>query len=326
MRVLVTGASGFIGSHVAESLARGSHHVVATGRDCKALEPLASLGCQTVSADLTSDALSPLVNGCEAIVHCAAMAAPWGDRASFWRHNVLATERLLAAAQKAGSVSRLVHLSSPSIYFSWRDELDRSEEFEPPRRWPTPYAETKWIAECRVREARSLGPIILRPRAVFGPRDRAILPRLAAVARRGRFPLPDAGRAWTDVTAVANVVIAVEAALRSPSSIEGRAFNITNGTPLQVRDLLTRLFAVLGISTRFVSIPRIVGSAAASLIEAYHRRRPGAPEPRVTRYGMGLLGYSQTLSIAAARDLLGYQPRVSIDEGLALYAQWWAAR
>jgi len=326
MQILVTGASGLIGSHVAESLARTGHRVVATGRNTQALKPLVDLGCQAVSADLASDSLSTLVNGCEAIVQCAAMAAPWGDRLVFWRHNVLATERLLAAAKNARSVSRFVQLSSPSIYFSWQDELDRTEAFEPPRRWPTPYAETKWIAECRVREARSLGPIILRPRAVFGPRDRAIMPRLVAVARRGRFPLPGGGRAWTDVTAVANVVIAVEAALNAHPSIEGRAFNITNGTPLQVRDVLTRLFSVLHIRTRFVSIPRVMGAAAAAVIEAYHRRRPGAPEPPVTRYGMGLLGYSQTLSIAAARDLLGYQPRVSIDEGLARYAQWWAAQ
>ena len=131
MQILVTGASGLIGSHVAESLARSGHRVVATGRNAQALKPLADLGCQAVSADLASDSLSTLVNGCEAIVHCAAMAAPWGDRLVFWRHNVLATERLLSAAQNARSVSRFVHLSSPSIYFSWRDELDRTEAFEP---------------------------------------------------------------------------------------------------------------------------------------------------------------------------------------------------
>lgn len=326
MQILITGASGFIGSHIAQALVRGGHRVVATGRNIQSLKPLADLGCETVRADLASDPLAMLVTGCEAVVHCAAMAAPWGDRALFCRHNVLATERLLAAAQSAGSVSRLVHLSSPSIYFSWRDELGRGEAFEPPRRWPTPYAETKWISECRVREASTLGPVILRPRAVFGPGDRAIMPRLMAVARRGCFPLPDGGRAWTDVTAIANVVSAVEAALQAHRSLEGRAFNITNGTPLQVHDLLTQIFSALRMRVRFVNIPRVIGIAAAALIEAYHRRRPGGAEPAVTRYGMGLLGYSQTLSITAARDLLGYQPRVSIHEGLASYAQWWAAQ
>lgn len=326
MQILVTGASGFIGSHVAESLARAGHRVVATGRSASALQPLASLNCLTVSADLAADPLNPLIAGCDAIVHCAALAAPWGDRSAFWRNNVLATERLIAAAQNVQSVSRFVHLSSPSIYFCWRDELDRSETFNPPARWPTPYAETKWIAECRVREARALGPIILRPRAVFGPRDRAIVPRLVAVARRGRFPLPGGGRAWTDVTYISNVVAAVEAALEPNKLAVGRAFNITNGTPLTVRDLLTKLFSALEISTHFINIPRMIGVAAASLAEAFSRRLPGAPEPRVTQYGMGLLAYSQTLSIATARDLLRYQPRVSIDEGLARYAHWWATQ
>jgi nucleoside-diphosphate-sugar epimerase len=326
MKILVTGASGFIGSHVAESLARDGHQVVATGRNLTGLEPLAALGCDAVRADLTSDRLSVVVEGCEAVVHCAAMATPWGDRAAFWQHNVLATERLLISAREAGSVSRFVHVSSPSIYFAWRDQLDRGENFDPPKRWATPYAETKWISECRVREARDLGPIILRPRAVFGPRDQSILPRLVAIAQRGQFPLPAAGRAWTDVTEVTNVVIAVKAALMCARSNEGRAYNITNGSSLQVRDLLTRLFAALQIRTRFISIPRILATSAASVIEAYYRRLPGTPEPRVTRYGIGLLGYSQTLSIAAAREDFGYHPQVSIDTGLARYAQWWAAQ
>lgn len=326
MKVVVTGATGFIGSHVAESLARAGHQVVAGGRNQKALERLTALGCIPITADLTGDPLLPLVKGCEAIVHCAALASPWGERAAFWHHNVVATERLIAAARDAGSVSRFVHLSSPSIYFSWRDQLNRGEAFEPPACWPTHYAETKWISECRVQEARDLGPIVLRPRAVFGPRDQSILPRLVAIARRGRFPLPGAGRAWTDVTEVSNVVLAVQAALRSPIVNEGRAFNITNNSPLQVHDLLTRLLTALRIHTRFINIPRWAALAVASVNEVYHRHLPGKPEPRVTRYGIGLLGYSQTLSIVAAREALGYKPQVSIDAGLARYAHWISAQ
>ncbi len=162
-----TGATGFIGSHVAESLARAGHQVVAGGRNQKALERLTALGCIPITADLTGEPLLPLVKGCEAIVHCAALASPWGERAAFWHHNVVATERLIAAACNVRF--RFVH-TSPSIYFSWRDQLNRGEAFEPRACWPTHYAETKWISECRVQEARDLGPIVLRPRAVFGPR------------------------------------------------------------------------------------------------------------------------------------------------------------
>lgn len=278
------------------------------------------------ACDLSRDPLDSLIHDCEVIVHCAARASPWGPREIFWRDNVLATERLLAAARRAGTVRRLVHVSTPSIYFNGRDQLDRNEEFHAPRHWPTAYAETKWAAECRVRADSSLNPVILRPRAVFGPGDRAIAPRLIAIAERGIVPLPGGGDALTDVTYIDNVIDAIEAAVRAPVSTVGRAFNITNGEPIMVRDLLTRLFGALGIRARQVAVPRVLVNLAARASEAIAALRPGKPEPRITRYGAGLLSYSQTLCIDAARSELGYAPFVSIDDGLARYAAWWKAQ
>lgn len=323
MRVLVTGASGFIGSHAAMNLAARGYEVVATGRNHERLRRLVRPGCRIVPADLSNSDLSAMIEGCHAIVHSAARASPWGPRSLFWNDNVVVTQRLVDAARRSGSVRRFVLVSTPSIYFQTRDQLQRTEEFTPPERWPTYYAETKWIAELCVRAAPELGPVILRPRAVFGPRDAAIVPRLVAVAKTGLFPLPDSGRAWADVTYVDNAVGAIAAAIEGGCEIEGRAFNITNGQPIQVRDLAERLFGALKIETRFVSIPRTAALVLASLSEQLAKLRPGRPEPRLTRYGVGLLGYSQTLSIAAARQVLGYEPRVSIDEGIERYARWW---
>jgi nucleoside-diphosphate-sugar epimerase len=323
MRVLVTGAAGFIGSHTARRFAARGHEVIATARNT---QPVREGSIQWSACDLAQDPLDALTRDCEVIVHCAARAAPWGPREIFWRDNVLATERLLASARRAGTVRRFVHVSTPSIYFNGRDQFDRSEEFIAPRRWPTAYAESKWAAECRVRAEPSLGAVILRPRAVFGPGDRAIAPRLIALAERGLVPLPGGGGALTDVTYVDNVVDAVEAAARASDSAVGRAFNITNGEPITVRDLLTRLFGALGIHARLVSLPRVFVSLAARASETFAALRPGKPEPRITRYGAGLLSYSQTLCIDAARRQLGYAPAVSISDGLARYATWWKAQ
>ena len=324
MRVLVTGASGFIGSHAAEQLSALGHDVVATGRSENRLRRLAELGCRVVAADLSQSKLGGLVAGCDAIVHSAARASPWGKRSMFWNDNVVATQRLVEAARETGTVHRFVLISTPSIYFRPRDQLQLTEAFTPPQRWETAYAETKWLAETHVRAAPELGPVILRPRAVFGPRDSAIVPRLVAVAKSGTFPLPGGGRAWADVTYIDNVVAAIVAALEGGREIESQAFNITNGQPIQVRDLAGRLFRALGIQTRFVSIPRAVVLALANISERVAMLRPGQPEPRLTRYGVGLLAFSQTLSIEAARQGLRYQPRVSIDEGIERYARWCA--
>ncbi len=243
MSVLVTGASGFIGHHVVRTLRSRGEDVVATGRRAGALQPLQEAGARVVTANLATDSLREMVRGCHAVVHCAAMAAPWGKRDAFVRDNVTATERLLEAAAEAG-VQRFVHISSPSIYSAFEHQVNVDEAFTAPARWANPYGETKWLSEQRVFDPRfaSLQPVALRPRAVFGEGDRAIVPRVLAVARRGRFPLIDGGASLIDVTYVGNVVSAIETALSTPRENCGRAYNITNGEPMAVRELLTKLF------------------------------------------------------------------------------------
>jgi nucleoside-diphosphate-sugar epimerase len=319
MRVLVTGASGFIGSHVMRRLLSSGHQVIATTRT-----PVQFDGVSVHTLDLATGDLSTAVTGCDAIVHCAARASPWGAHQQFFNDNVLATQRLIDAARAAGSVRRFIHLSTPSIYFRFRDEQNISETFAPPAHWATHYAATKWTAECAVLAARELGPIALRPRAVFGPGDRAIVPRLLAVAKRGWFPLPDKGEARIDVTCVANLLDAIELALAAPGNAEGQAYNISNGTPIAVHELLERLFQALHLQVRYLPVSRRVAIATAA--EAIARLLPGMPEPRITRYGIGLLAFSQTLDIAKARCDLGYRANMSFEDGVRDYARWWHAQ
>lgn len=319
MRILVTGASGFIGSHVARRLADAGHAVIATGRDVSRLAPLAGVA-RTTAADLARDPLGLLVSGCDVVVHCAALSAPWGRPAEFHRANVVATERLLDAAAGAG-VRRLVHLGSPSIYFRFRDQYDLDEDFEPPARWITAYARSKWESECRVRAATGLETLVLRPRAVFGQGDRAILPRLLAVAERGWFPVPHAGRALVDVTHVDNLADLVVRCLDAGVPAQGRAYNVTNGEPVRVSELLDLLFRALGREVRQVPIPRAPMLALASAAECLARWRRDRPEPRLSRYGIGVLGYSQTLDIGRARRELGYRPSLGLADGIAKLAR-----
>lgn len=324
-RILVTGATGFIGGHVARRLVDTGHTVIATGRNAARL---ATMGARSraMAADLASAPLEPLLQGCDAVVHCAALSSPWGRRKDFQSANVLATERLLAAARRE-RVPRFVHLASPSIYFRFRDQFGVGEEFQPPRRWITEYARSKWESECKVRAAsgNDLQTLILRPRAVFGEGDNAILPRILAVAAHGRFPLVDGGRALIDVTHVDNLVDLIATCVTMELPGNGRAYNVSNGEPVRVRALLETLFAALGYPVRMTTAPRAPLLALAALSEYVARLRPGRPEPRLTRYGIGVLGYSQTLDIARARRDLHYTPRIGIQDGIVRYARWWKA-
>lgn len=323
-RVLVTGASGFIGSHVARRLSADGHAVLASGRDHARLATLRPIVAETVTCDLEWEVLDPLLHDCDVVVHCAALSSPWGSADAFDRANVIATERLLDAVRRH-RVRRFIHLGSPSIYFRFRDQYAIGEDFEPPRRWITAYARSKWESECRVRATSDahLQTLILRPRAVFGEGDRAILPRLLLAAERGWFPLVDGGRAMIDVTHIDNLVDLIAHCVDADIPGNGRAYNVSNGEPVRVRRLIETLFAALAIDARLVSMPRMPGLALAALSEGVARLRPGQPEPRLTRYGVGVLGYSQTLDIRRAQRELHYVPRMHTDAGLARFAGWW---
>lgn len=149
-----------------------------------------------------------------------------------------------------------------------------------------------------------------------------IVPRILEVARKGVFPIVNGGIAQIDVTYVTNVVMAIELALTTARENVGRAYNITNGEPMSVRELLDQLFTAIGMPVRFVPLPEFVAYGVASLAEAVANLRSNGREPRLTRYGIALLAHSLTLDITAARERLGYAPRVSLQEGFERCAVW----
>lgn len=314
-RVLVTGATGFVGGCLTRELLMRGVPVRAMGRDKIKLAELGMLGAEPLEGDLRNrDAVICACQNVDTVFHVGALSSDWGRRADFEAVNVGGTESIIAGCWQFG-VGKLVYVSSPSVLFDGRDQTNLPDDAPYPARFVSVYSETKARAEVLVRENRDVPFVIVRPKAIFGPGDTSLLPRLMRAAQANRLPQIGNGQNHVDLTYIDNVVHALLLAATRKQAV-GNTYNITNGEPPP------RLWAVIGDVLRGASIPyprRRVGVrlalAVATLLEA--RARFFGGEPLLTRYGVRILARTQTYNIERARRDLNYAPVVSLAEGIA---------
>lgn len=314
MRILITGGTGFLGQHLASALLAQGHAIAILGRNFSDVKPLLAAGARAVAADLRdASAVRKACEQCEVVYHAGAISAAWGGREDFFAVNVGGTEAAVAGCLAAG-VRRLIYVSSPSVVFDGKDQYEVTEALAYPRRFASVYSLTKKLGEDRVRAAASsLETVIVRPKAIFGPGDRSLLPQLIAAARRRSLPQIGSGNNLVDLTYVENVVNALVLALEADAAI-GKIYTITNGEHANLWATIRGVLQRLGLPTnlRQVSLPAAL--AAAALMEA--RASLTGQEPLLTRYSAAILGRTQTYDISAARQDLGYVPRVSLAAGI----------
>ncbi len=313
MHILITGATGFLGRHVTARLLEDGHAVAMLGRDFSACGALISQGAEVIACDLRdTEAVAAACRGRDAVVHAAAYSAPWGRRADFVAANIGGTAAVLAGCARH-HVGRLVHISSPAVSFAGRDLYQVNEQTPFPRRFSSEYARTKAASEQLLRAVPLVPAVILRPKAIFGPGDRALLPRLIAAARRGRLPQIGAGTNLVDLTYVDNVAHAVALALVRKQALGG-TYLITNDEHVALWPLIRMVLRRLGLNDRLPVLPLSLMLAMAAGMEA--RAALTGREPLLTRYSVAILGRTQTYDIRAARRDLGYNPQVSVAEGV----------
>ena len=315
MTVLVTGATGFLGSHVAVALHKAGVPVVTTGRNAGHLARLSAMGLRVVHYELggdipvlVADQFGPL----RAVVHCAGLSSPWAPREAFVAANVEATSQIADLAERQGA-TRFVHVSTASVYFRFADQ-DRLTEDQVAPEPVNDYARTKLAAERIVLDRQALNPVVIRPRGIYGAGDTALLPRLMRVARRAGLPRFDRMGA-TDITHVDDVVAAIMRALET--DVPGEVINVGGGVALPLTEIIEAACAQTGVKPRWLRLPFGPTLGAVRAMEAVARRLPGQPEPPVTAYGLGILRYRQSMDIAKAERLLGWTPQVSFAEGLS---------
>jgi nucleoside-diphosphate-sugar epimerase len=310
--IVVTGGTGFLGLAVARNLVSRGLPVRAVGRDPSRCDLLESLGATVVRGDLRDAALvADACRNASAVIHTGALSAPFGPRDAFFSTNVEGTGNVVAACLRQG-VRRLVHISSPAVVFDGNDQVNAREDVPYPKRYSSSYAWSKRLAEECVRAAK-LDAVILRPKAIFGEGDVALLPRLIRAARAGRLPQIGNGRNLVDLTYVENVVHAITLALDAPRAVGG-TYTITNDEHVELWPVIRRVLTHCGLDAKLRRIPIAVAFGIGRTLELSARISGG--EPLLTRYTAAILGRHQTYDIDAARRDLGYAPIVPFERGL----------
>jgi 2-alkyl-3-oxoalkanoate reductase len=320
--VLITGATGFLGSRLAAALAARGARVRALVRPSSDLSRLFGLRLEIVRGDIErAPSLIEATAGQRLVFHAAARVSDWGPRALFVRANVEGTRNVVEACLAAG-VERLVHVSSLTVLGLPRDgrTIDESAPYACPP-WDI-YTATKIEAERVVLGGDRLGlsATIVRPGAIWGVGDPTLLPRLVRLLRDRLLVYIDGGDNRIGLSHVSNVVNGALLAATTRGA-GGEIYHLTDGEDITAREAITRLAAALGLTPPWASVPYLPLFALATLLEgaagAIGRREP----PPLTRFGVRVLASDCHYDIAKARRDLGYRPTVSLRSGMVALAR-----
>jgi nucleoside-diphosphate-sugar epimerase len=328
MRALVTGASGFLGSHIVDDCLRAGDEVRVLVRPSSDLSYLSTVpGVEFAYGDLGDErAAAAATRDIDVVFHSAARVSDHGSRAQFWDANVVGTQRLLEAARRNG-VGRFVFVSSPSGLMTGGDQFDITEDQPYPERYLNLYSETKAAAERIVLAAN--GPTFttcaLRPRGVWGPRDHGgVMPRLVAKMHAGRLPDLSGGRTvHASLCHCRNAARACLLAARS-DNVGGKAYFVTDAEKTDVWGLIGEVARLFEVTPPTRKVSPVVRDALVGAVEALWRIPYLAHRysPPLSRYSVALLTRSSTYDTSAAERDFGYRPVVDQATGLRELKAW----
>ena len=314
MEIFVTGASGFVGGAATQRLVADGHRVRAMARSDAAEAAVRALGAEPVRCDLDNVRAEHLA-GAEAVLHSAAFVEGWGPPDAWYRGNVLGTRAMLEAARSAG-VARFIHIGTEAaiVHGQHLDGVDEDYPLAPDS--PYPYCATKAHAEMLVRGANSarFTTLVLRPRFIWGPGDKTLLPAIVGMARAGKWAWIDGGRARTSTVHIANLVHAIVLALTAGRG--GEAYFILDDGARTLREVITGMAASAGLTLPERNIPAWLADTVGWVCENTWRWFGLGGQPPLTRHATMVMSRTCVLNGDKARRELGYTPVVGYDEGM----------
>jgi nucleoside-diphosphate-sugar epimerase len=328
MRILVTGGSGFLGSHLARSLYEQGHNVTVFSRRIPELPSQIT----PVSGDLRDRAA--VLKACqnqEAVFHAGALTGIWGKAMDFMDINVGGTEHILDGCRQNG-IRYLIYTSSPSVVYDQMDLINADESLPYPEKFLCEYSRTKALAEQKILEdndRKGVKTVALRPHLIWGPGDTHLIPRVMDRARKGQLVQVGPGANQVDIIYIDNAVeghIKAFEALITGKVSGGAPYFISDGQPVVLWEWLQQLIAALGIPKVSRQISYRTAWWLGWGLETLYRMLALPGEPRMTRFLAGQLSTSHYFDISRARRDLKYAPVVSPDEGLRRTVSYFQSR
>jgi 2-alkyl-3-oxoalkanoate reductase len=322
---LITGATGFVGSHLVEACAGRGWNVRALVRSSSDTSILERHKATLIRGDLTdSAAVREALQGVEVVLHCAAKVGDWGPVEEYRAVNVEALRGLLDACRHL-SIQRFVHFSSLGVYAA-RHHYGTDENEPLPQQHMDGYTQTKVESEQLVlsyyREYK-LPVVVLRPGFIYGTRDRTVMPKLLDNMRNGKLRYIGGGKGAMNCIYVGNLVEAAMLAVEKPEAV-GQIYNLTDGEVVSKRRFIDSIADGVGLPRpKPVSVPLWLARIMAWWMERRARKKNSPKAPRLTQGRLKFLGLNLDFSIEKAKRELGYRPRWNFDEGMRETVAWY---
>ncbi len=323
---LITGATGMLGSHIAQKLRQSGQPVRVLVRPNSDTSFLDTLGVEKASGDVTDpDSVRRAMKGVKAVYHSAARVGDWGPWDEFVAITIQGTKNMIDAAAGEG-VQRFLHVSSISAYGHPNGKglvLDESAPLGANLHKWSYYSRAKVEAERIVWTASKQGlPVtVIRPSWLYGERDRASMPRLICAIRNGKIKLLGDGQNRLNLTYAGNEAEGIILAANHPKAI-GQAYNLCNDGAITQAEYFNKIAALLGCPPIRRKVPYSVAYNAGFVLEALGHLTGKKTPPLVTRYSAWLMGRVVFFASEKIRQELGYQPSVGYDEGIARSVRW----
>lgn len=321
MRNLVTGGTGFLGSHLIEALLARGETVRALVRPESNIRLLEGQGVELATGTLADRvSLARATTGVNRVYHCAALASDWAPWAAFEAANVEGVRNLLDACLQA-DITRFIHVSTTDVYGHPDYPAD---EQTPYHLRGFPYGDTKIKGEQLVWKYyhhHGLPVTVIRPAAIYGPRSTTFVSEIVELLQQGRMVHIGRGKKPAGLTYVSNVVDLMLLGADADVGV-GQAYNASDGSMLSWRVYVNKLADMVGTPRPRITIPHRVAYIFGWFMEKTYDLLGIQHRPLLTRMAVELFATDQSFPIEKARDELGYGPRVKFEEGMAKVEHW----